>query len=55
MSATAESKVELDDPLQGLLNRCATADSAALQRLYELTAPVLFAALTRSPAPPGSR
>jgi RNA polymerase sigma-70 factor (ECF subfamily) len=47
MSATAESKVEFDEQLQGLLDRCARSDSGALQRLYELTAPILFASLTR--------
>jgi RNA polymerase sigma-70 factor (ECF subfamily) len=38
---------DLDEQLQALLNRCAAADSSALQRLYELASPVLFACLTR--------
>ena len=46
MSGTAESK-ELDQQLQSLLDRCAAADSSALERLYELASPLLFAALTR--------
>jgi RNA polymerase sigma-70 factor, ECF subfamily len=37
----------LDEQLQGLLDRCAAADAAALERLYELASPLLFAALTR--------
>jgi RNA polymerase sigma-70 factor (ECF subfamily) len=38
---------EFDSELAGLLGRCATADSSALQRLYELVSPILFACLTR--------
>jgi len=37
----------LDQQLQSLLDRCAAADSSALERLYELASPLLFAALTR--------
>ena len=37
----------LDQQLQLLLDRCAAADSSALERLYELASPLLFAALTR--------
>lgn len=47
MSPTAESKTEFDAQLQRLLERCASADAGALQRLYELAAPILFASLTR--------
>jgi RNA polymerase sigma-70 factor (ECF subfamily) len=47
MSAVAQSTAELDQQLQNLLDRCAAADSGALQRLYELTSPMLFACLTR--------
>src|SRR3979411_3221965 len=38
---------DLDQQLQLLLDRCAAADSSALQRLYELASPVLFACLRR--------
>ena len=38
---------DLDVLLQGLLDRCAAADSGALQRLYELASPLLFACLLR--------
>jgi len=37
----------LDQQLQSLLDRCAAADSSALERLYELASPLLFAVLTR--------
>src|ERR1700712_405406 len=37
----------LDEQLQGLLDRCAAADADALERLYELASPLLFACLTR--------
>src|SRR5512142_787562 len=37
----------LDEQLQSLLDRCAAADATALERLYELASPLLFAALTR--------
>jgi RNA polymerase sigma-70 factor, ECF subfamily len=46
MSRPAQS-AELDEQLQALLDRCAAADSSALQRLYELASPFLFACLTR--------
>jgi RNA polymerase sigma-70 factor (ECF subfamily) len=36
-----------EQQLQELLGRCAAADQGALQRLYELVSPVLFACLTR--------
>jgi len=47
VNSVAESPPEFDELLQGLLGRCAAADSNALQRLYELVSPVLFACLTR--------
>ncbi|MDB6046128.1 MAG: sigma-70 family polymerase sigma factor [Gammaproteobacteria bacterium] len=47
MSVTAQSQAEFDEQLQALLNRCAAADAGALQRLYQLASPILFAALTR--------
>jgi RNA polymerase sigma-70 factor, ECF subfamily len=37
----------LDQQLRTLLARCAAADSSALERLYELASPLLFAALNR--------
>src|ERR1700737_4817564 len=43
----AESPTEFDEQLLNLLGRCAAADSSALQRLYELASPLLFASLTR--------
>jgi RNA polymerase sigma-70 factor, ECF subfamily len=43
----AESRTELDEEILRLLGRCAAADSSALERLYELVSPVLFACLTR--------
>src|ERR1700749_1548675 len=46
MSPAAQA-AELDQQLESLLDRCAAADSAALQRLYELASPMLFACLTR--------
>lgn len=42
-----DNETQLDEQLRGLLNRCAAADSGALERLYELASPLLFAALTR--------
>src|SRR5260370_3732926 len=47
MNPVAESPTEFDEQLQGLLGRCAAADANALQRLYELVSPILFACLTR--------
>ncbi len=38
---------EFDQQLQSLLQRCASADAEALQNLYELASPFLFACLTR--------
>jgi RNA polymerase sigma-70 factor (ECF subfamily) len=43
----AESQTEFDEHLQSLLGRCAAADPGALQRLYELVSPILFACVTR--------
>jgi RNA polymerase sigma-70 factor, ECF subfamily len=42
-----DTETQLDEQLQGLLSRCAAADASALERLYELASPLLFAALTR--------
>src|SRR3954465_1136612 len=36
-----------DEQFQSLLDRCAAADATALERLYELASPLLFAALIR--------
>jgi RNA polymerase sigma-70 factor, ECF subfamily len=47
MNPVAESPTEFDELLQSLLGRCAAADSAALQRLYALVSPILFACVTR--------
>ena len=47
MSPAATPSTDLDEQLQALLDRCAAADSSALQRLYELSSPFLFACLTR--------
>ena len=47
MNPVAESPTEFDELLQSLLGRCAAADSKALQRLYELVSPILFACVTR--------
>src|SRR5580692_6426267 len=47
MNPTTESAIEFDRQLEGLLNRCASADSQALQRLYALVSPMLFACITR--------
>src|SRR5947208_119785 len=41
------SSADLDEQLQALLDRCAAADPSALQRLYEVASPILFACLTR--------
>jgi RNA polymerase sigma-70 factor, ECF subfamily len=38
---------DLDQQLQSLLDRCAAADPSALELLYELVSPLLFACLTR--------
>jgi RNA polymerase sigma-70 factor, ECF subfamily len=47
MNPVAESPTEFDELLQSLLGRCAGADSDALQRLYALVSPILFACVTR--------
>jgi len=47
MASTVRSQSELDEQLTTLLGRCASADGQALQRLYQLTSPMLFACLTR--------
>jgi len=47
MSPAARPTADLDEQLQSLLGRCAAADSGALQHLYELASPVLFACLTK--------
>ena len=47
MSPATQTETQFDAQLQGLLGRCAAADGAALQRLYELVSPTLFACLTR--------
>jgi RNA polymerase sigma-70 factor (ECF subfamily) len=47
VNPVAESPSEFDELLQSLLGRCAAADSNALQRLYELVSPILFASVTR--------
>ena len=47
MSAGAEADRELDTRLTDLLRGCAQSDSEALQRLYALVSPTLFACLTR--------
>ena len=47
MNPVAESPSEFDEQLQSLLGRCAAADADALQRLYALVSPILFACVTR--------
>ncbi|HWX29765.1 MAG TPA: sigma-70 family RNA polymerase sigma factor [Steroidobacteraceae bacterium] len=47
MNPAAESPTEFDEQLERLLDRCAAADSRALQRLYALVSPMLFACITR--------
>ena len=47
MNPAAEADRELDERLTELLRRCARSDGAALQQLYGLTSPTLFACLTR--------
>jgi RNA polymerase sigma-70 factor, ECF subfamily len=47
MNPSTESPTEFDELLQSLLGRCAVADSNALQRLYQLVSPILFASVTR--------
>jgi RNA polymerase sigma-70 factor (ECF subfamily) len=43
----SQPSTDLDEQLQSLLQRCAAADARALERLYELASPFLFACLTR--------
>jgi len=47
MNPAAGSPTEFDEQLQSLLGRCAAADADALQRLYALVSPILFASVTR--------
>jgi RNA polymerase sigma-70 factor (ECF subfamily) len=47
MNTAMERPTEFDEQLQSLLGRCATADADALQRLYALVSPILFACVTR--------
>jgi|SRR5450631_1002501 len=47
MIPAAEHPTEFDEQLQSLLGRCAAADADALQRLYALVSPILFASVTR--------
>jgi RNA polymerase sigma-70 factor (ECF subfamily) len=47
VNPTAKSTTQFDEQLQNLLDRCAAGDSGALQRLYNLVSPILFACLTR--------
>src|SRR5260221_9557675 len=47
MNPAAESPTEFDEQLQRLLSRCAAADADALQRLYALVSPILFACVPR--------
>jgi RNA polymerase sigma-70 factor, ECF subfamily len=47
MTTATPSDSDQDLELQALLSRCAARDAAALQRLYELVSPRLFACLTR--------
>jgi RNA polymerase sigma-70 factor (ECF subfamily) len=47
MNPAAERPTEFDEQLQNLLGRCASADADALQRLYALVSPILFACVTR--------
>jgi RNA polymerase sigma-70 factor (ECF subfamily) len=46
MNPAADS-TDFDEQLERLLGRCASADSQALQRLYALVSPMLFACITR--------
>ena len=47
MHPGSASDTEFDQQLQQLLGRCAAADAAALQQLYQRVAPTLFACLQR--------
>jgi RNA polymerase sigma-70 factor (ECF subfamily) len=43
----AAKSADIDQQLQSLLDRCAAADPSALERLYVLASPLIFASLTR--------
>src|SRR5436305_11048008 len=45
--SSAATSADLDEQLRSLLDRCAASDSIALERLYGLASPFLFACLTR--------
>jgi RNA polymerase sigma-70 factor (ECF subfamily) len=47
MKSIEESPTELDERLRWLLSKCAAADSEALQLLYTLVSPILFASIIR--------
>jgi RNA polymerase sigma-70 factor, ECF subfamily len=47
MSSSAGSELELDEQLAELLRGCAQSQAPALQRLYALASPTLFACLIR--------
>ena len=44
---SAQNHAQFDAGLQALLERCAAAESGALEELYALTSPLLFACLIR--------
>jgi RNA polymerase sigma-70 factor (ECF subfamily) len=47
MKTVEKNPTEFDEQLRRLLSRCAAADSQALQRLYTLVSPILFACILR--------
>jgi RNA polymerase sigma-70 factor, ECF subfamily len=47
MTPVEQTAADPDSELERLLERCAASDSAALEKLYELTSPLLFACLNR--------
>jgi RNA polymerase sigma-70 factor (ECF subfamily) len=47
MKSIEENPTELDERLRWLLRKCAAADSEALQLLYTLVSPILFASIIR--------
>jgi RNA polymerase sigma-70 factor, ECF subfamily len=47
MNPATDADRELDERLTNLLSRCARRDGAALERLYRLVSPTLFACLVR--------
>src|SRR6202035_1542123 len=47
MNPAADRPTEFDEQLQSLRGACAAADADALQRLYALVSPILFASVTR--------